>query len=152
MRAAARWFATRRRAAFTVATLLVVPSSSLASDSASSSKSTTVLDISSSMMVMSVDGTIVYQSELEERHHQRQLNRGPQGDLPGKANPAVLAPRSGEPSSIAVRFSPRVASRLIPPENGDFVGAAARAVAACAMVSLFSCVSAGRRADASNFW
>ena len=36
------------------------------------------------MMVMSVDGIIVYQSALEERHHQRQLNRGPQGDLPGK--------------------------------------------------------------------
>ncbi len=53
MWAAARWFATRRRAAFTVATLLVVPSSSLASDKASSSRSTIVLDIKSSLIVMS---------------------------------------------------------------------------------------------------
>jgi len=68
MRAAARWFATRRRAAFTVATLLVVPSSSLASDSASSSRSTTVLDIRSSTIGMSADETIVYQMEREERY------------------------------------------------------------------------------------
>jgi hypothetical protein len=61
MWAAARWFATRRRAAFTVATLLLVPSSSLASDKASSSRSTTVLDIRSSQIVMSATDLIVYQ-------------------------------------------------------------------------------------------
>jgi hypothetical protein len=70
MRAAARWFATRRKAAFTVATLLVVPSSSLASDSASSSRSTTVLDIRSSTIVMPVDEIVVYQLAREERHSQ----------------------------------------------------------------------------------
>jgi len=61
MRAAARWFATRRRAAFTVATLLLVPSSSLASDKASSSRSTIVLDIRTFQIVMPDINQIVYQ-------------------------------------------------------------------------------------------
>src|ERR1700752_3801208 len=69
MRAAARWFATRRKAAFTVATLLLVPSSLLARDSASSSRSTIVRDIRTSPTEISERAITVYQTTREYCYH-----------------------------------------------------------------------------------
>jgi hypothetical protein len=51
------------------------------------------------MMVMSVDGIIVYQSALEERHHQGSSIAAP-GDLLGKANPADLARAPANPGPV----------------------------------------------------
>ena len=81
IRAAARWFATRRGAAFTVDSLVLVPRSSLASVSTCSSRSTIVRDVGSSIRVIDTSEAQKASRSAANRAPTVRLSRPPACDL-----------------------------------------------------------------------